>query len=202
MKTTIVYLASIVNTKFGYSPATVPLEIGYIKAYAMSQLAGEKIDIQLFKTFESLYEAIKIKQPDILGCSWYGWSLMLTTNALTYIKSKFPNVITVVGGANVPEKRDDCLRDLKDFSCIDMMISNEGEIPFVNLLKVFIAGGKEAVFKNAIDGVCYLSESGDSLVMGNPVPLAEDVNIFPSPYLKGYLDQFLKGELMPILQTV
>jgi radical SAM superfamily enzyme YgiQ (UPF0313 family) len=196
----IVYLADLANTKFGYSPATVPLAIGFLKAYATSQLSNE-VDIQLFRTFESLNKAIAIKKPDIIGCSWYAWNRHLTINALTSIKSKFPEIITVVGGANAPEKAEGCLRDLKEFSCIDMIIPGEGEIPLVNLLKVYLQGGKESVFKTAMDGIFYLSKSNE-LVTGNPVPLAEDLEIYPSPYLTGYLDEFLENsDLMPILQT-
>lgn len=197
---TIIYLASLANTKFGYSPSTVPLEIGYIKAYAISMVPDE-VDIQLFRTFESLYKAIQIKEPDIVGCAWYGWSRWLTTNALTYIKSHFPKILTVVGGANTPEIAQECLKDFKEFPCIDIMIPNEGEIPFVNLLKVFIKGSRKSVFKTAIDGVFYLSDSQDRVITGNPVLFTEDIDIFPSPYLNGHLDKFLDSELMPILQT-
>ncbi len=195
-----VYLADLANTKFGCSPATVPLTVGFLKAYATSQLSDE-VDIQLFRTFESLHKAITSKEPDIIGCAWYGWNRCLTINALTYIKSKFPKIITVVGGANAPEKAEGCLKDLKEFACLDMIISGEGEIPLVNLLKVCLQGGRESVFKTALDGVFYLSESRE-LVTGDSVPLAEDIDIFPSPYLAGHLDEFLAdGDLMPILQT-
>lgn len=196
----VIYLASLANTRFGCSPATVPLEIGYIKAYAMSALSGE-VDIQLHRTFESLYKAIQINEPDIIGCSWYGWNRYLTTNALSFIKSKFPNILTVVGGANVPENPENMLKDFKEFPCIDFMIPNDGEIPFLNLLNVFMQGGREAVFKTVIGGVFYLKDSQKEIV-GSIAPSAEDINIFPSPYLKGYLDEFLNNvELMPILQT-
>lgn len=197
----VIYLADLANTKFGLSPSTIPLGIGYIKAYAVSQLSNE-VDIRLFRTFESLYTAIQTKEPDIVGCSWYGWNRWLTTNALTYIKSNFPTIITVIGGANVPEKTEHCLMDFKEFPCIDVMIPNEGEIPFVNLLRAFIQGGRESLFKTAIDGVFYLSDSQELVTTGKPISLTEDINIFPSPYLNGYLNQFLDSELMPIIQTV
>lgn len=199
-KKVTIYLANLANTKFGCSPATVPLEIGYIKSYALSQLPGE-IDIQLYRTFESLYKAIQTKEPDIIGCAWYAWNQSLTTNALTYIKSKFPNIITVVGGANVPDEKERCLKDFREYPCIDIMIPNEGEIPFVSLLKVFIQGGREVVFKTAIDGVFYLSDSQEQVVTGKSVPLTEDINIFPSPYLNGCLDGFLESGRLPIIQT-
>lgn len=194
-------MADPVNTKFGCSPSTIPLAIGYLKAYAMSKFSKE-IDIELFRTFEDMYKAIQKRQPDIVGCSWYGWNLYLTPNALSCLKSFLPNIITVVGGPNVPEKPEDCMRDLKKFSSIDIMIPSEGEIPFANLLNVFLEGGSQAVFKRPLDGAFYLSESKEELVTGRPIPLVEDINIFPSPYLNGYLDEFLRLELMPIIQTI
>ena len=195
-----VYLADLANTRFGYSPATVPLALGYLKAYAAANLPHE-VDLQLFRTFETLYRAIDNRQPDIIGCAWYGWNRYLTTNALTYIKSRFPKILTVVGGANAPEKAAGCLRDLKQFPCLDMIIPGEGELPLVNLLKAVLANGKEAAFNNPIDGVFYLS-GGQELVEGKPVPLVQDLDIFPSPYLSGTLDQFLaESDLMPIMQT-
>jgi radical SAM superfamily enzyme YgiQ (UPF0313 family) len=178
----------------------VPLEIGYIKAYALAKLNNE-VEINLFRTFESLYKAIEVKEPDILGCSWYGWSRWLTTNALTYLKSKRPNIITVVGGPNVPETAQGCMDDFREFPCIDIMIPNEGEIPFFNVLKAFTEGGRKDIFDTPIDGVFYLSDSRQEVIAGKPLKSVEDVNIFPSPYLDGHLDQFLNSELMPILQT-
>jgi len=82
-----------------------------------------------------------------------------------------------------------------------MIIPGEGEIPLVNLLRAFREHSRENILKNPLDGVFYLSDSQE-LVTGNPVPFQEDVNIFPSPYLGGHLDEFLlDGDLMPILQT-
>lgn len=198
-KKVVIYLADLANTYFGCSPSTVPLAVGYLKAYAISQLPN-RLEIQLFRTFESLWEAIKNKEPDLVGCSWYGWNRCLTTNALKFIKSKFPDIITVVGGANTPENKEDCFKDFKEFPCIDFMIPNEGEIPFVNLLKAFIQKDKKNIFKEPIDGVFCLSESGE-VTTGNSVPPVQDLNIFPSPYLNGYLDHFLDNNLMPVIQT-
>ncbi len=196
----VVYLADLSHSQFGFSPSTVPLAVGYLKAYALSQLSNE-VDIRLFRSFEPLYAALQDQEPDFVGCSWYGWNRWLTTDAFEQIKSRFPRVITLVGGANVPDKTEDIRRDLKQFPCIDILIPNEGEIPFVGLLKAFIQGGREAVFKTATGGVFYLSGDRESLT-GEPVPVPKEIDLFPSPYLAGYLDHFIaNSELMPIVQT-
>jgi radical SAM superfamily enzyme YgiQ (UPF0313 family) len=199
-KTTI-YLANLVNNKFGASPSDVPLSIGFLKAYVMSQFA-DQVEIKLFKTFDTLFEAIQEEEPAILGCSWYIWNEYLTTNALEYIKERYPNIITVLGAANVPESAEDCLRDLKKFHCIDVLIPNEGEIPFNNLVKVYLEGGRKAIFEKELDGAFYLSASGEEVVAGKVLPRMEDLNIIPSPYLTGYLDEFIsQPEAVAGLQT-
>ncbi len=196
-----IYLADLANTKFGYSPPSIPLGIGFIKSYVMAQLPND-VDISLFKDPELFYEAIKNKQPDIAGFSWYAWNYVLTTDMLTHIKSSFPDILTVLGGANVSENAENRLKDFKHHPCIDVMVPNEGELPFVNLLKVFLQGGKPSVFKTVIDGCFYLSNTKKQVV-GNPMLKRIDVNSIPSPYLEGYLDNFLQNKkLIPIIQTV
>jgi len=198
-KKVVVYLADLANTYFGCSPSTVPLAAGYLKAYALEQLPHQ-VEIKLFRTFESLWKAVQQQTPDLVGCSWYGWNRCLTTNALKFIKEKHPQIITFVGGANTPEKPADCLKDFREFPQIDFMIPNEGEIPFVNLLQAFLQNGWENIFQKPLSGVFHLNEN-QKIVTGNPIPLVQDINIFPSPYLGGHLDHFLAKDLMPVIQT-
>jgi anaerobic magnesium-protoporphyrin IX monomethyl ester cyclase len=198
-KKTTVYLADLANTKFGVTPSTVPLAIGYISAYVKS-VFNEEVQIELFRTFESLYEALNKNIPDIIGCSWYAWNFHLTTNALKYIKAMHPKVLTVVGGANVSEKSDNCINDFHNFPCIDIMIPNEGEIPFVNLLNTYINNGYENTLKTTIPGVFSFDRTVDRLIHGDLLPLANDINIFPSPYLSGSLDKFINEGWVPMMQ--
>jgi len=197
---TQVYLASLSNTGFGLNPASVPLQLGYIKAYAQSVLKDE-IDVKIFITVESLLQAIEHQKPAIIGCSWYGWNIYLTTNALQYIKKKYPGILTVVGGAGAPEDEAGCLRDFGLFSGIDAIIPNEGEIPFVNFVKQFLAGGAESFRETKIDGVFYYDRHKERIVAGRPLEKTGDLSILPSPYLQGDLDEFLAMDLTPMIQT-
>lgn len=197
---TQIYLASLSNTGFGLNPATVPLQLGYVKAYARAVLK-EEVDIRMFITFESLFQAIEQQEPDIIGCSWYGWNTYLTANALQYIKKKYPAILTVVGGANAPEKEKGCLRDFALFQGIDTIIPNEGEIPFVNLVKQFLSGGAESFRGTQVDGAFYYDRKKERIIAGRPLERLTDLSILPSPYLNGDLDEFLSMDLMPIMQT-
>lgn len=199
MKTQI-YLASLSNTAFGLNPASVPLQLGYLKAYARSLLKDE-IDIKIFITVESLLQAIELHKPAIVGCSWYGWNIYLTINALQKIKKKYPSILTVVGGAGAPEDENGCLRDFTLYSGIDAIIPNEGEIPFVNLVKQVIAGGAESFRKTQVDGVFYFDREDQRIIAGRHLEKATDLSIFASPYLHGDLDEFLSMDLTPMIQT-
>jgi len=199
----VVYLADLSHSRFGFSPSTVPLAVGYLKAYAMTQLSNE-VDIRLFRSFDPLYAAIQEREPDIVGCSWYGWNRWLTIDAFEHIKSRSPHILTMAGGANVPDKPEDLLRDLKGFPSIDLLIPNEAEIPFVSMLKAFIHGGRESVFKQVMGGVFYRSDrsNGGGGLVGETLPTPKLIDEFPSPYLAGTLDDFIRNEeLMPIVQT-
>ncbi|MBF0540387.1 MAG: radical SAM protein [Nitrospirae bacterium] len=200
-KKLVIYLADLANTAFGCSPSTIPLAIGYIKAYAMEQLSDD-VNIELFRTFESLNDAIKKKAPNILGFSWYGWNTCLTINAISHFKKYYPDILVVIGGANTSDNLVNCLRDFNDYPEIDVMIPNEGEIPFVNLLRTFLREGRTKLLINPIEGCIFLSDSKE-LIYGRPVIREKDINIYPSPYLNGFMDDFCRdSNLMPIIQTM
>jgi len=196
-----IHLADLANTKFGYSPATVPLAIGYLKAYADHLLPG-MTDIRLFRTFETLFTAIKEDTPDLIGFSWYGWNEWLTINAARHIKSRYPEIITLLGGSSVSGEHNQIHKDLIEFPFIDVIIPDEGEIAFCNLLKSLIENTiPKKKLEDKIDGAFYLSKKKE-LITGNQVPSIIDINQIPSPYLQGHLDVFFENEeLMPIIQT-
>ena len=199
----VVYLADLANTRFGISPATIPLAIGYLKTYADAKLPPGAAEVRLFRCLEDLDDAISRQKPDLVGCTWYGWNRNLTVNAIKAIKGKCPDTLSVVGGPNVPDQNENILHDLKMFPWFDFLIPNEGETPFLNLLEEMIKHGKKGIFHSTIKGVYYLSRTDSKSVVGLPCPIENDINVFHSPYLNGCLDEFLENKLlMPIIQTV
>ena len=70
----LIYLADLAHT---YSTRrdslTVPLNVAYLKAYALKNQSS-KIDIKLFKDPNELLKAFYFKKPDLLGLSNYGWN--------------------------------------------------------------------------------------------------------------------------------
>ena len=68
---TKIFLADLSHThSIGDTELTVPLNIGYIKAYAVKEL-GQSVDISLFKHPQEFLDNIAKLQPQVVGFSNY-----------------------------------------------------------------------------------------------------------------------------------
>ena len=102
----LIYLADLAHT---YSTTNeslmVPLNIGYVKAYAVNEHKND-VNIELFKDPNELLKAFYKKPPDLLGLSNYGWNQDLNYKIGKFIKQEFPKTIIVSGGPNIDEHID------------------------------------------------------------------------------------------------
>ena len=72
--TTKIFLADLAHTySVGTTDLLMPLNIGFIKAYAVKE-HGASVDIALFKHPEKLLARIDKERPEIIGFSNYGWN--------------------------------------------------------------------------------------------------------------------------------
>ena len=103
---TKIFLADLAHTaSVPDSALTVPLGIGYVKAYCDNAL-GEKVDIRLFKHPERLLTAAHSEAPEIFGFANYGWNDNLNRNIGRYIRKSFPQALIVAGGPNIDPESD------------------------------------------------------------------------------------------------
>jgi len=121
---------------------TVPLGIGYIKAYAIAAL-GDEVDIRLFKHPERLLEAISQTQPDIVGLTNYGWNENLNLEIGRYIRRMLPSVLIVIGGPNIDPEEDRRRTFLKRHDYVDFAVVDGGEEPFTELVAWWRDGGSD-----------------------------------------------------------
>jgi radical SAM superfamily enzyme YgiQ (UPF0313 family) len=175
---------------------TVPLGIGYLKAYA-SEYHGDSVDIQLFKHPDRLLEAIHQKSPDIVGLANYGWNESLNLTLGTYIRSQLPKILIVAGGPNIDpaqKKRQDFLNR---HHYLDFVFIDGGEESFSELITWWQEGSK-----NYSDLPQNMVWNDGGLIQETPErPLKKLIQNIPSPYLAGYLDEFLKAGLVPMFET-
>ena len=100
----------------------------------------------------------------------------------------------------LPKKNEK--KNLKKWPVIDFYIELEGELGFVDLIQKLSKYNfnKSELIKNRekIANTCYLNK--DDLITGN-ISRIDDVNIVPSSYLNGAMDEFFNHPILPIIET-
>ena len=138
----------------------------------------------------------------MLCFSNFSWNFELAYKFADLVKKIKPGVVTVFGGPNFPTLEKEKLEFLKKRPSIDFYIELEGELAFVDLTKCLLENNFEIskIKKNnkKILNTCYLFEN--ELVSG-PLERIKNINVVPSPYLEGILDEFFEHPLIPMVET-
>jgi radical SAM superfamily enzyme YgiQ (UPF0313 family) len=161
------------------------LALGYLKAYAQKDnfiLKNTEIDIADFDTethdARQLVYYLSQSKPDIIGFSCYCWNINKVLETMRIVKTIYPNVKIVLGG---PEVGPISSKYLKENPFIDVIVKEEGEVTFAELLKYYLGKGR----LEQIQGISYRA---NGQVFENPDrPLIEELGEIPSPYLEGIL---------------
>ena len=197
MPAQLVYLADLAHTQaVSDASLTVPLNIGYLKAYAVAAL-GDSVEVRLFKHPERFLAAVAAQTPDVIGLANYGWNEHLNVQIGRYLRRRLPNVLIVIGGPNIdpaPDRRQAMLtrHDYADFAVVD-----GGEEPLTELLTWWRNDreDRERLPRN------LLWLDGSDLKQTAERPLAKQIEGIPSPYLGGFLDEFLADGMVPLFET-
>ena len=201
MKKKSIFISDLTHTQQGIMSATFPLGAACVYSYAKKEL-GHEFNFQLFKFPSYLNKAISEELPAMLCFSNFEWNLELSYKFASLAKERDPKVITVVGGPNFPIEIDEKIEFLKKRPAIDFVVELEGELGFVDLVNKLSEYNfdKSKLKKNGekIINTCYLSE--DDLVSG-PISRINNINVIPSPYLTGAMDEFFQHPLVPMLET-
>ena len=191
----LIYLADLTHTGLQVATESTPLNIGLVASYARKCL-GDAIEVRLFKYPETLTAALKVRVPDLLGCSNYVWNSNLSEWALGYAKRLNPAVVTVQGGTNYPFDAEGQFEFLSRHPSTDFHIFYEGEVAFLNLLERFLSTRSLTGMKDeSIPGCQFISPRNGVLISGPPVDRLRALDDIPSPYATGLLDEFFDGRL-------
>jgi len=201
-----IYLIEPANDFVEINIKTIPLGIGYVGAYCKQQF-NDDVNISVFRLLKPLLNKIEDGgQPDIVGIGCYDWNYNLSRKAAALIKERFPRCMIVLGGASIEYDQESNRGFLQENPFIDFLIFGDGELAFSTIVQLMIKYHDKAdciniVKSMPIDGVRTLN--GKGIVMGEPFNTVEDLSVIPSPYLSGFLDQFLNdSQLMPIVQSI
>lgn len=123
----------------------------------------------------------QLKNIDIVGVSYFVWNVVSSDKVCKKLKEINPNVLIVYGGLGTPH-HGRCEEFLNERPYVDVIVHNEGEYTFENLL-VSLAEGKSLETVKGITTHDFV----------NPLERrVKNVGEMPSPYLDGLFDDLLK----------
>lgn len=164
--------------------SSIPLAAGYLKAMAYKTGILNRCDIEImdfvyneFCGDAMLIDTVAAKRPDVIGLSLYVWNINRSLYIIKEIKSKLPNVITVIGGPGVTTEYSHI-----DNYGVDIAVYGEGENPFAQILKYLSCG--EPRLEN-IGNICFKNNGG--YITTPPGKVINDLNEIPSPYLLHFI---------------
>jgi len=201
-----IFLGDLVHTWNKVSVWTMPLNIGYIAAYAEKYLPCN-FEFKLFKDPELMIKAIKEEKPDIVALSFYVWNLNLNNVVMRVAKESLPDTLTIGGGPIFTDINSNIGKAEKFFSknsFCDLYILNQGEKTFLDVVKKYDQYDCDTgILKNkVINGTIINDLTGSGkILIGSPTELLNDLDEIPSPYLNGMLDEFFDGPFDPIIET-
>ena len=201
---TRVYLCDLSHTiQGGLTSEFIPYGIGCIKSYYMHKGAyRDHVEIQLYQDPLLVLEAVIREFPSVIAFSNYSWNRNLSYKIAAEVKRRSPNSLVVFGGPNYPLDLKSRYLWLKEYSAIDLYVTGEGEEPFGGGLNSWHEDQNiEHLKSKGIVGVESISDTGEFNFCEKPARL-RNLDDYPSPYVMGYLDEFLSSDkLIPLTET-
>lgn len=186
------------NQISGGQDFVVPLNIASLAVYAKQELK-DSIEISLFKYPQDLIDSLSKNTPNVIGFSNYIWNQDINAKIAAKIRKNSPETLIVMGGPSIWDEDQGIEDYLRSNRWLDVYIPFEGERPFLELLKNYIAHGRNVLDENnPVMGCAFLANNEfvhqRAVQNGN----VEDLS---SPYLTGDLDKFLQKGLIPLFET-
>jgi hypothetical protein len=119
---------------------------------------------------------------DVVGFSTYVWNANISLEAARRLKAHKPAQTIIFGGPQVPDKPE---RFLRDHPFIDLVVHNEGERTFLDVLEHLPARDWRE-----LSGVSYIEADG-KFVKATPTDRIRDLAEVPSPFTGGIFDQLV-----------
>ena len=195
-------ICDFTHTDWG-STNFVPYPIASIKSNVLHfSKYKNKLEIDIFKDPKKFIKAFLPKNPKLVGFSNYIWNAELSYEIAKEIKLRSPETLVIFGGPNFP--LDDKSREewLRNHPSVDLYIIGEAEQPFTDIVDLWYETRSiEKVKDSGVMG-CYSIKDNLFCKTGDFSPRVTKLDDIPSPYLEGYLDEFLNDpKLTPLLES-
>ena len=158
----------------------LPLVSGSLQAYAQTDSTiVENYEFMPFIFHNDFPDRIlsQYDNPDVAAFSVSMWNANLSLEIAKEVKQNFPDCLIVAGGPHVPFDAGDWF---KQYPFVDVTARSDGEMTFVEILK------RNLVSRDfiGIDSLSYVDQDG-RVIKNRERPIEKDLDIFPSPYIKG-----------------
>jgi radical SAM superfamily enzyme YgiQ (UPF0313 family) len=179
----------------------MPLGIAYMKAVMDQETLASDVLSRMFVYPEKLLAALKDSPPDVLMLTNYVWNEALSREFFAIAKQINPNVLTVMGGPNIPIEPERQAAYVTRHPEIDVYALGEGDFLATTIVRAFQDAGLEhrRLGQTGIPSSVYRN---DGEVIVNPTrPRHREVSEIPSAWLTGIQDEFFDGRLAPMIET-
>lgn len=166
---------------------SMPLALGYIKAFAMADEGlRSAVDMRIYNfgggasLSRMVPEVLLEETPDILAFSVFGWNHNLFGRMTETFRQLNPNGWCVFGGTHVATQAE---REFRLYPGLDVVVNGEGEYTFAGLLRAYL-GSTSRRELGGIKGISFRSPDG-AIVTTPPQERLRDLDQIPSPSLSG-----------------
>lgn len=163
----------------------LPYSTACLESYVLSQSKEFTFLPHIYKRMPINKIVSLLDEADIIGFSTYVWNAEISREVAKRIKKKNPNKLIVFGGPQVPDQPKDFLQANK---FIDVVVHNEGEKTFYNLIQIYPKKDWDH-----LTGISYL-KGKDELHKSMPTPRMRDLEELPSPFFNGLFDKLIKKQ--------
>lgn len=157
----------------------LPYSIGCLQSYAQAHAANPghyEFLLPVYKRMPVNDGVEHLKTANIVGFSTYVWNARISLAVAEKLKALNPETLVIFGGPQVPDNPEEFLRQ---HSFIDVVVHNEGEQVFLNLLEAYPSND----WPN-INGISYIGRD-DEFVKNQNSERMRDLNQLPSPFTSG-----------------
>jgi radical SAM C-methyltransferase len=169
---------------------SMPLAVGYLKSIADADPAiRAEADIRIcnFGGGDGVLHIARSlffgqSPPDAIGFSVLGWNFHEFGKIAQLYRSLKPEGWIIFGGNHVS---DQAARVFGMYPDVDVIVNGEGELTFLDLTRVIVAGGSRHALHD-VAGISFRTEDG-AIVTTPSRPRIDDLDVIPSPMLSGTL---------------
>ena len=180
----------------------MPLGIAYMKAVMDREDTAGDFQSRLFVYPERLAQALRDDPPDILMVSNYVWNEALGHHYLRMAKEINPNILTVMGGPNIPLEPERQVAFVEQHAHLDVYVLGEGDFIANEIARTFLDLGM-SIPRLGEAGLpsCVVRQADGTALFRELMPRHKIVEEIPSPFLTGIQDEFFDGRLAPMIET-